>query len=53
METDLILSSSPRFPALLEKSRQDMLAGRTTPHNEFWKNVATRTAAKKAAAKGK
>jgi len=42
----LILAHSPRFQALLEKSRQSIKAGKGVSHNEFWKTVAQRHKAK-------
>lgn len=42
----LILAHSPRFQALLEKSRRSIEAGKGIPHDEFWKTVARRRAAK-------
>ncbi len=38
----LILARSPRFQALLEKSRQSIKAGKGLSHEEFWKAVAER-----------
>jgi len=35
----LILARSPRFQALLEKSRQSIQAGKGLSHEEFWKAV--------------
>ena len=52
----LILARSPRFRALLEKSRQSIKAGRGLPHKESWKAVARRTKRKRsvgAASKGR
>jgi prevent-host-death family protein len=42
----LIWARSPRFQALLEKSRQSIKAGRGVSHNEFWKTMAQRQKAK-------
>src|SRR3972149_3886766 len=42
----LILAHSPRFQALLEKSRRSLKAGKGISHNEFWKTVAQRRKAK-------
>jgi prevent-host-death family protein len=42
----LILAHSPRFQALLGKSRQSLRAGQGVSHNEFWKTVAQRRKAK-------
>jgi prevent-host-death family protein len=42
----LVLAHSPRFRALLDKSRQSLKAGKGLSHDEFWK------AAKQRAAKG-
>ena len=33
----LVLSHSPRFRALLDKSRQSLKAGKGLSHDEFWK----------------
>ena len=41
----LILAHSPRFQALLERSRESLKAGKGLSHDEFWK------AAKQPAAK--
>jgi prevent-host-death family protein len=49
----LILAHSPRFQALLEKSRQSLQAGRVVSHDEFWKAVAKRQKAKRALSKKK
>jgi hypothetical protein len=38
----LILSRSPRFQALLEKSRKSIQAGKGLSPEEFWKAVAER-----------
>ncbi len=38
----LLLSRSPRFQALLNKSRQSIQAGRGLSRNEFWKAVRQR-----------
>ena len=35
----LLLSRSPRFRALLNKSRESIKAGKGIPHNAFWKAV--------------
>ena len=40
----LLLSRSPRFQALLNKSRESIRAGRVVSHEEFWKNVQQRSA---------
>ena len=39
----LILSRSPQFRALLEKSRKSLEAGKGIPHKDFWKMVAEQT----------
>ena len=39
----LLLSRSPRFQALLNKSRESIRAGRVVSHEEFWKNVQQRS----------
>ena len=38
----LILSRSPRFRAIIEKSRKSFAAGKGLSHKEFWKTVAER-----------
>jgi PHD/YefM family antitoxin component YafN of YafNO toxin-antitoxin module len=38
----LILARSPRFQALLEKSRRSIRAGKGLPHKKFWTAVAGR-----------
>ncbi|MBE7470996.1 MAG: prevent-host-death protein [Anaerolineae bacterium] len=38
----LILTRSPRFQALLEKSRKSLRAGKGLSEEEFWKVVAER-----------
>ncbi len=43
----LVLGHSPRFQALLAKSRASIEAGRGLPRNAFWKAVAERQAKKK------
>jgi prevent-host-death family protein len=44
----LLLARSPRFQALLDKSRQNIKAGRGLARNAFWKTVKERTARKHA-----
>ena len=39
---NLILSRSPRFQALLDKSRQSIQAGKGLSRKEFWQAVAER-----------
>jgi prevent-host-death family protein len=39
----LILAHSPRFQAILEKSRQSVRAGKGIPHDAFWKTVTQRS----------
>ena len=39
---NLILSRSPRFQALLDKSRQSIAAGKGLSPKEFWQAVAER-----------
>lgn len=46
----LVLARSPRFQALLEKSRQSIREGRGLSHDEFWKAVEQRHRKKKASA---
>jgi prevent-host-death family protein len=38
----LLLARSPRFQALLEKSRRNIRAGKGLTHKDFWKAVAQR-----------
>ena len=38
----LILARSPRFQALLKKSRESIKAGKGLSHEDFWKAVAER-----------
>ena len=38
----LLLARSPRFQALLEKSRQSIRSGKGLTHEDFWKAVAQR-----------
>ena len=49
----LVLAYSPRFQALLEKSRQSLKAGRVIPHTEFWKVVSQRQKTKRVSSKSK
>jgi len=39
---NLILSRSPRFQALLDKSRQSLKAGKGLSRKDFWRAVAER-----------
>jgi prevent-host-death family protein len=43
----LMLARSPRFQALLNKSRRSISAGRGLSRNEFWKTVRSRQEAKR------
>ena len=43
----LILARSPRFQALLDKSRQSIAADKGLARNEFWKTVRRRGRGKK------
>ena len=43
----LLLTRSPRFQAMLNRSRKSVRAGRTIKHTEFWKKVAERQKKKK------
>lgn len=43
----LLLARSPRFQALLEKSRRSIRAGRGLTHKDFWKAVAQRQKSQK------
>jgi prevent-host-death family protein len=45
----LILAHSPRFQAILEKSRQSIRAGKGIPHDEFWKTVTRRSKSRRPA----
>jgi len=45
----LVLSRSPRFQALLGKSRRSIAAGKRLPRNQFWKAVEQRQSALKKA----
>ncbi|NJM40485.1 MAG: type II toxin-antitoxin system Phd/YefM family antitoxin [Anaerolineae bacterium] len=38
----LLLTRSPKFQAMLGRSRKSVKAGRTVKHDEFWKTVAER-----------
>jgi prevent-host-death family protein len=38
----LVLARSPRFQALLDRSRQSIKAGKGLPQREFWKAVRQR-----------
>jgi prevent-host-death family protein len=38
----LILARSPRFQALLQKSRESLATGKGLPRKDFWKAVAQR-----------
>lgn len=49
----LVLAHSPRFQALLEKSRRSLKAGRVIPHTEFWKVVSQRQKTKRVSSKSK
>lgn len=40
----LLLARSPRFQALLEKSRRSIRSGKGLTHKDFWKAVAQRRA---------
>jgi prevent-host-death family protein len=44
----LVLAHSPRFQALLERSRQSLAAGRGIPHDEFWRQVEAKYGAETA-----
>jgi len=44
----LLLARSRRFQSLLEKSRRSVKAGKSVPHDKFWKTVAQRQRAKTA-----
>ena len=45
----LLLSRSPRFQALLEKSRQSIKEGKGIPEDAFWEAVRKRAKERKAA----
>jgi prevent-host-death family protein len=36
---DILLAHSPRFQAILEKSRESIRAGKGLPEEDFWKEV--------------
>jgi prevent-host-death family protein len=38
----LVLARSPRFRALLDKSRQSIKAGKGLSHDDFWEAIAER-----------
>lgn len=38
----VLLARSPRFQALLEKSRRSIQSGKGLTHKDFWKAVAQR-----------
>jgi prevent-host-death family protein len=44
----IMLARSPRFQAVLEKSRQSIKAGKGLSHNDFWKAVKQRSSRKAA-----
>jgi prevent-host-death family protein len=44
----LLLARSPRFRALLEKSRRSIQSGKGLTHKDFWKAVAQRHKSKAA-----
>lgn len=46
----LMLSRSPRFQALLDRSRQSLRKGKGLPEDAFWDAVRTRANERKAAA---
>lgn len=39
----LLLSRSPRFQAMLDKSRKSIKSGKAVSHDEFWENVHKRS----------
>lgn len=47
----LILAHSPRFQALLARSRQSLAAGKGIPHDEFWQQVEAKYGEKTASPK--
>ena len=49
----LLLGRSPRFQALLDRSRQSIQEGKGFSEEEFWAAVRKRAQARKAAAKGR
>jgi hypothetical protein len=49
----LILSRSPRFQALLERSRQSIKAGNGISEKEFWEAVRSRARGRKTAPTGR
>jgi prevent-host-death family protein len=49
----LILAHSPRFKAILDKSRESLKAGNVVAHDEFWQTAAKRQKAKRTSSKTK
>lgn len=43
----LVLAYSPRFQALLDKSRQSISLGKGISHEEFWRTVSSRLSTKR------
>ena len=46
----LILAHSPRFQALLEKSRESIRAGKGVRHQQFWKEAGQRARGRRGSA---
>ena len=42
----MVIASSPKFQAMMERGRKAFREGKTIPHDEFWKMVKRRTAAR-------
>lgn len=49
----LVLGRSPRFQALLDRSRESIRQGRGLSEKDFWAAVGKRTQKRKSAAKGR
>jgi PHD/YefM family antitoxin component YafN of YafNO toxin-antitoxin module len=49
----MVLAHSPRFRAILAKSRKSFDAGKGIPHDEFWKAVKARTRSKAQSSRSK
>ncbi len=49
----LVLSHSPRFQAIINKSRKSLKAGKGIPHDEFWRVARERTRRKSRPRRGK
>jgi prevent-host-death family protein len=49
----LLLSHSPRFRAIIAKSRKSLQAGKGIPHDEFWRVARERSRSKASARRAK